>query len=302
MLMSRSIDATVPPKLRLWALPILTVSLIFLHFFVGLGTSHITMIAATAIVLAGIPHGTLDIEIAANRFGLSGLSEKLAIIIAYAGCALAMIFLWQNAPELALTGFLIISIIHFSADWRGGAEPFLAMMVGWALIALPALSHPQAVAAIFEMLTGNQNGQTISALLACSAVPATLGSVVFSYWTFKNGDNKSAGDVISCLVAALFLPPLIAFAVFFCGLHSPRHMLDAMQETGVMSLTTKLAIIIAVTGLSVGLGALLFAGFETMQLDAAVIRTGFVLLSTLTVPHFILEHLMSAKKSIIVPR
>jgi beta-carotene 15,15'-dioxygenase len=302
MLMSRSIDATVPPKLRLWALPILTVSLIFLHFFVGLGTSHITMIAATAIVLAGIPHGTLDVEIAANRFGLSGLSEKLAIIVAYAGCALAMIFLWQNAPELALTGFLIISIIHFSADWRGGAEPFLAMMVGWALIALPSLSHPQAVAAIFEMLTGNQNGQTIAALLACSAVPATLGSLVFSYWTFKNGDNKSAADVISCLVAALFLPPLIAFAVFFCGLHSPRHMLDAMHETGAMSFTTKLAIIIAVTGLSVGLGALLFAGFETMQLDAAVIRTGFVLLSTLTVPHFILEHLMSAKKSIIVPR
>jgi beta-carotene 15,15'-dioxygenase len=302
MLMIRSIDVSVSPKLRLWALPILTIILIFTDHFAGIATPQITMIAAVAIVLAGIPHGTLDVEIAANRFGLSGALNKFAIILAYAGCALSMIILWRQAPELALTAFLIISIVHFSADWRGGAEPFLAMMVGWALIALPALSHPQAVAVIFEMLTGNQNGQTIAALLACSAVPAALGSLVFSYWAFKNGDSKSAIDVVSCLIAALFLPPLIAFAVFFCGLHSPRHMLDALRETGGLSPNKKLGIVIAVTGLSVGLGVLLFAGSESMEMDAAVIRTGFILLSTLTVPHFILEHAMSAKGSIAISR
>jgi beta-carotene 15,15'-dioxygenase len=302
MLMIGSIDATVPPKLRLWALPFLTVILILIDFFAGIETPHITMIAAMTIVLAGIPHGTLDVEIAANRFGLSGTMNKLAIIIAYAGCALGMIILWRQVPELALTAFLIISVVHFSADWRGGAEPFLAMMVGWALIALPALSHPQAVAAIFEMLTGNQNGQTIAAMLACSAVPAALGSLVFSYWAFKNGDSKSAIDVVSCLVATLFLPPLIAFAVFFCGLHSPRHMLDALRETGGLSPNKKLGIVIAVTGLSIGLGVLLFTGFESMEMDSAVIRTGFILLSTLTVPHFILEHAMSAKESIAISR
>ncbi len=302
MLMIRSIDVTSLPKLRLWALPFLTIAFILLDYFSNIATPQITMIAAMAIVLAGIPHGTLDVEIAANRFDLSGKLDKLAIIAAYAGCALGMIILWWQAPELALSGFLLISIVHFSADWRGGAEPFLAMMVGWALIALPALSHPQAVAAIFEMLTGNQNGPVIAALLACSAVPAALGSLVFSYWAFKNGDSKSAIDVVSCMVAALFLPPLIAFAVFFCGLHSPRHMLDALRETGSMSFNSKLAIVIAVTGLSIGLGALMFAGFETTRLDSSVIRTGFVLLSTLTVPHFILEHLMSAKKSIPISR
>jgi Brp/Blh family beta-carotene 15,15'-monooxygenase len=299
MFMIRSIDADVPPKLRLWALPILTAVLLILDASAGLGTPQITMIAAMAIVLAGIPHGTLDVEIAAVRFGLSGRPKKLAIIAAYISCALAMILLWRHAPELALCGFLIISIVHFSADWRGGVDPFLAMMVGWALIALPALSHPYAVAAIFEMLTGNENGQTIAAILACASVPAALGSMVFAYWTFQQGDLKTAVDVMCCLIAALFLPPLIAFAVFFCGLHSPRHMKDALRETGGLSPTKKAAIIAVVTGLSVGMGALLFADYDASALDVAVIKTGFVLLSTLTVPHFILEHLMAGKIKVI---
>ncbi len=293
----RPVDAQVPPKARLWVLPILTFVLILLDQFAALASPQITMIAAMAIVLAGIPHGTLDVEIASTRFGLAGRSQKLAITACYGGCALLMLAAWQLLPELALTGFLVISVVHFSADWRGGVDPFLAMMVGWALIALPALSHPQGVAVIFEMLTGNENGETIAALLACSAVPAALGSLVFAFWAYQHGDATSALDVISCIIASLLLPPLIAFAVFFCGLHSPRHMLDALRETGGLSASKTAIIIAAVTALSLGAGAILFAGYDDMGLDSAVIRTGFVLLSALTVPHFILEHIMAAKKS-----
>ncbi len=292
MYMLRPIDALSPPRLRLWALPIITTLFVLLDIFAGLGSPQITMIAAAAIVLAGIPHGTLDAEIAATRFGLSGIYQKIAIIIAYVIAASAMLTLWHYIPAFALSVFLIISVVHFSADWRGGADPFFAMMAGWALISLPALSHPAAVDDIFEMLTANKNGETIAALLACSSVPATLGCGVFAYWAFKNDDPQTAIDVISCLVAALLLPPLIAFAIFFCGLHSPRHMLDALRETGGMSHVKKMVIIGMVTALSIGIGMLLFAGYNTMKIDAAVIRTGFVLLSTLTVPHFILEHLL----------
>ncbi len=254
-----------------------------------------TMLAALAIVMAGIPHGTLDVEIAAIRFGLSGGAKKLAIVAAYGACALLMALLWWQIPELALTAFLVISIIHFSADWRGGIDPFLSMMVGWALIALPALSHPQAVAAIFEMLTGNQNGATIAALLACSAVPAVLGSLVFAFWCWQNGEPRNVADIGSCLVAALFLPPLIAFAVFFCGLHSPRHMVDALRETSGLSPIKKAAIIAAVTALSVGLGVAYFFGDHASTFNSAAIRSAFILLSTLTVPHFILEHILGSE-------
>lgn len=292
----KSTDAIFPSLLRLWVLPFFVAALIAVNLcYAGLDTLLATMIASVAIVVAGIPHGTLDIEIAAARFGNSGTPHKLIILAAYISCALMMIILWRQIPELALCAFLIISIIHFSADWRGGVEPFLAMMVGWALIALPALSHPQSAAVIFEMLTGNQNGTTIAAVLACTSVPAALGSVVFAFWSYQKGDYKTALDMVSCLVAAICLPPLIAFAIFFCGLHSPRHMADALRDTGGLSTRKKTMIIAAVFCLSAGIGVVLFMGSADAPLDVGIIQTAFVLLSTLTVPHFVLEHIMAAK-------
>ena len=288
----KSIGADIPPSLRLWALPVVTVLLILAdHFWVGLDGTQMTMLAALAIVLAGIPHGTLDAEIAASHFGQNSLAGKTKIIAAYASCALAMILLWTLAPELALISFLIISIVHFSHDWRGGVDPFLAMMVGWTLVALPALARPAEVAAIFEVLTGNPNGAIIASLLACTSVPAALGSLVFAYWAFTNDDRQSAVEVIACIFAALFLPPLIAFAIFFCGLHSPRHMADALRETGALSSGQKLVIVAAVSALSLGLGVLIYASGNAARVDAGIVRSAFVLISTLTVPHFILEHL-----------
>ena len=287
-------------SLRLWLLPALTAVLILAdQFWSGMDNIELTMIAAVAIVVAGIPHGALDAEIAASHFGQNNRAGKTKIILGYVACVLAMIALWTVAPEFALISFLVISIVHFSQDWRGGADPFLAMMVGWALVALPALARPTEVASIFEMLTGNQNGQIIAALLACASIPAALGSLVFAYWSYANDDLKSALEVMACIVAALFLPPLIAFAVFFCGLHSPRHFADALRHTGAMSQGKKAAIITAVFALSIGLGVLIFVSRGGISVDTGIIRSAFVLISTLTVPHFILENLMAKRAQAI---
>lgn len=290
--------ATFPKPLRLWALPVATLLLVAADRLIsGMNSVEANMLAAIAIVLAGVPHGTLDVEIAAAHFGQKGLAGKSKIIGGYLGCAAAMILLWLHLPELALVTFLIISIVHFSQDWRGGVDPFLAMMVGWALVALPALASPDDAAMIFAALTGSDNGKVIAGLLGAASVPAALGSLVFAYWAIRHNDMQSALEVLACIVAALFLPPLVAFALFFCGLHSPRHMADALRATGALSSLKKTAIIFAVFALSLGLGALMFLYQGEVAADMGIIRSAFILISTLTVPHFILEHILSGKQS-----
>ena len=101
--------------------------------------------------------------------------------------------------------------------------------------------------------------------------------------------------MLACITAALFLPPLVAFAVFFCGLHSPRHMADALRETGDLSKLKKASIVAAVSALSLGLGVLMFLYQGDVPSDMGIVRSAFILISTLTVPHFILEHLMTYK-------
>jgi Brp/Blh family beta-carotene 15,15'-monooxygenase len=291
-------DATFFRTLRLCALPAATLLLIAAdRLWGGINSIEANMLAAIAIVLAGIPHGTLDVEIAAAHFGRSGIAGKATIIVGYLACAAFMVVLWLEIPALALVSFLIISIVHFSRDWRGGVDPFLAMMVGWALVALPALASPGDVATVFAALTGSNDGAVIAALLGAASVPAALGSLVFAYWAFRNNDTQSALEVLACITAALFLPPLVAFAVFFCGLHSPRHMADALKATGTLSGTKKALIVCAVTALSLGMGVLMFLYQGKVPTDMGIIRAAFILISTLTVPHFILEHLLSRKQT-----
>ena len=274
-------------------MPLGTAAMVLADFhWGGLSGPTATAIAAALILLCGVPHGTLDVEIAAARFGRQGRGDKLKITAAYAGCAAAVAALWAILPSLALVVFLILSIIHFGADWRTGVDPFFAMMVGWALIAIPALAHPAQVATIFETLTGDGHGSTIAALLACTAVPALLGSVLFAFQRFKRAQIPGGVDVMCCLVAALVLPPLAGFAVFFCGLHSPRHLAEALRQSGPASNTSKAIVGGAVMALSCGAAALIFLADRTVPVDSGVIRTAFVLLSILTVPHFILEQMI----------
>ena len=295
--LSKVTDVTIPKSLRLFALIAAVLLMITAdRLWSGMNGAEANMLAAIAIVLAGIPHGTLDVEIAATHFGRSDIAGKAMIFGGYLGCAAFMVLLWVQLPALALIAFLVISIVHFSHDWRGGVEPFLAMMVGWALVALPALASPQDVAVIFAALTGSSDGAVIAALLGAASVPAALGSLVFAYWAFRNNDTQSALEVLACIAAALFLPPLVAFAVFFCGLHSPRHMADALRATGTLSRTKKTLIICAVTALSLGMGVLMFLYQGEVPTDMGIIRAAFILISTLTVPHFILEHLLSYKQ------
>ena len=254
-----------------------------------LGSMEATTIAAVAIVLCGLPHGTLDVEIAATHFGQLGATAKSKIILAYISCAGAMVLFWMVAPAFALATFLLVSIVHFSRDWRDGVDPFFAMMVAWAIIALPALSHPESVAFIFGTLTGSSNGPIIAAILACTAAPAALGSLVFAYCKWREMDKASALEVLTCLVAALFLPPLVAFSIFFCGLHSPRHMAEALRETPSLSASKKAIIGFAVFALAVCIGVVLFMSQQDMATQPGLIRAAFVLISVLTVPHFALE-------------
>lgn len=283
--------AVVSNVLRLCLLPAVTLALVFVSLEFGPFTSTaFTALCALAIAVFGIPHGTLDVEIAALRFGLAGRLNRLKIIAGYGAITALTAGLWLLAPEFALCLFLFVSILHFSRDWHSAADPFLSLMVAWALVATPALTRPAEVAAIFDILTGNQNGRIIADLLACACAPALLGCLTFIYWSLRNGETRRAVELLTCLAATLLLPPLLAFAVFFCGLHSPRHMADALQETGTLSKTRKTAIIAAVSLLSAAGGIILLAGQGAVPVEAGIIRSAIILISILTVPHFTLEN------------
>ena len=86
---------------------------------------------------------------------------------------------------------------------------------------------------------------------------------------------------------ATLAPPLLAFAVFFCGMHSPRHILRTLDCSGrgaLHGLLTASAPMLAVLVLSVAA----WYWSDGLAPDTRVIRIVFVGLAALTVPHMAL--------------
>jgi Brp/Blh family beta-carotene 15,15'-monooxygenase len=278
---------------KLFVLPLVTFCILYIDRYVlPMNSGVATAISSLLILIVGIPHGTLDVEIAITRFRQNKFGTRALIIPVYLLGAALMWGIWQFSPSFALIVFLFLSIVHFSADWQNPGEKFFAIAAGWALIAVPALSHLRDVSIIFEMLTLDGNGGTIAALLACTSIPAFFGSLIFAIQAYDRGDYGNAVNMICCLIAAILLPPLVGFTVFFCGLHSPHHFGEAIRQSGAASRIEKTLRASAVMALSIGVGALLFISQRPVSIDAGVIRMAFVLLSILTVPHFIMDLLI----------
>lgn len=286
----RSVAAPSFTTGRRWAYPLCALWLVLMQGMPGMGDGAVaSAIAAMMILLIGIPHGALDIEIAAQRFGRATRADRQAIIAAYLAAATAMAALWWLMPPIALALFLIVSMVHFSEDWADAGEPFLAAMAGWAVIAVPALAHSDAVAAIFTLLAGSADGAIIAYILACSAAPALLCSLVVIHNAARAGHWGLAIRLGTALGAAVILPPLLSFALYFCLFHTPQHMATAWASNAHLSRGRRLLVLTAVSGLAFGLAALLFHINGVSAAGEGVIATTFITLSVLTLPHFLME-------------
>mgnify|MGYP001448282696 CR=1 FL=1 len=73
----------------------------------------INVIAVSAIVFIGLPHGAMDGALA-YRFGWGkSVKRALVFLVSYVLIAAMVVFFWFEFPVLALIAFLAISMVHF---------------------------------------------------------------------------------------------------------------------------------------------------------------------------------------------
>ena len=95
---------------------------------------------------------------------------------------------------------------------------------------------------------------------------------------------------LAIIFSSLILSPLIHFGLYFCLLHSPKHLQDVGVELGV---SIKRAVIISLPFviLTIILGAVMYEFFGSDKLSNDLLRWIFIGLFGLTVSHMVLIHL-----------
>ena len=271
------------------------VAVVAVHFTgVGLGGAAPTIAACAAILLFGLPHGTLDLEII-KREQRAGNLRMIALLLLYIGSGAVMLMLWWVLPVAALATFIVVAVVHFSEDWQDLPSTFLAQGMAIALLTAPALLHLTQLEQAFVAVTGHKDAVLIAnfmLLLAPMSMAVACVSLL-SLWRAGPRDQAGVGAVI--LIGMVMLPPVVGFALFFCLYHSPRHFTMALTRLACAPISRRVIPLLTLAAL--GLAAALFAGEARADLPAQFVAASFMALSLLTIPHMLVPAIVAAWSS-----
>ena len=255
--------------------------------------SNIEFFALGAVLLIGIPHGGLDAVIARRKGWPSSATAWVAFHLVYIFLALLVIIFWQLLPLISLGLFLIISGIHFGrSDCEANGQyrwmP-LAAHGGLVPIVIPYAQASQ-VEPIFILLVGEANTHFLLNTVQFLLIPWLGSVVIYAYYALNNPLlRKSFITLISLVIAAVLLPPLVTFALYFCAFHSPRHMHITLSKLSPQERHRglfEMAVYSTLAVLAIIVGAFLFQ--DEMQLAPKLIQFSFIGMAALTVPHMLL--------------
>ena len=245
------------------------------------------IILATLILLLGVPHGALDTIFAYRLYDLRRPLDWMLFTLIYLLLAAVVVAVWWWAPMFFLILFLLISAAHFSGDPEKGTPLATRILYGGCVLLLPALLHSEEMGRLFGLLVGDPPALLLMPwikLLALIWLPCAALAVIMLMWR----DWLGAMEIGSVVLLSVTAPPLVAFTLFFCGMHSARHILRTIDYSGTFSRRLlALSAFLPMIGVVV-VSALAWWLLKGKSLDERLIQIVFVGLAALTVPHMAL--------------
>jgi Brp/Blh family beta-carotene 15,15'-monooxygenase len=198
------------------------------------------------------------------------------------------------APVICLLAFLVISMLHFGMGdvragngWQGMLE---ALAHGGLVVAGISHMHRKEVDMIFGYLVDGktllvwQGLEIIAIFVAVALLFCMVQGVINRRWRGGLAELVILGAIFA------FTPPLVGFAIYFCLVHTPRHVraILASVSSGVSRrlILSQVVLFSVASWFAGGLAFWLLLGAETAE--AALMRVVFIGLAALTVPHMIL--------------
>ena len=260
-----------------------------------------SVVALLFVVLIGLPHGAFDGAIANHLGAGQSFAAATKFITSYCAAAVLVIAIWIIFPAITLALFLIISVIHFGRGDASAKSRSVFMMQVLLHGGLPIFGiiyfQQSNVIPLFDALT---NGASDLAILMSNITVPAMGLMAGLYGLMAFRDASLRARFLEfILLAGVFaiLPPLVSFALYFCIIHTGRHMRRIWHVLALTSSPKGLyqqAVVFTLASWLVGGAAFLW--LETGNLDAALLQVVFIGLAALTVPHMILVDGFFAKR------
>ena len=266
------------------------------------------MLALVVVMLIGLPHGAFDGAIACCL----GFGRSTGPIVGFVVMSLLLAglsaLIWSISPVFALAAFLGLTIVHFgSGDTehlfqpgpclaRRGLRACQVLVHGGMVTILLPVFHTAEVSQLFMILAGPNAVLIMDALRPALLIWLTAACIYAGAGLVGRLYGAAAAELAGLAVLIWLLPPLVGFAFYFCAVHSRRHFTSiwtAMQLYISRRFILLSGAILTLTSWALGAGLYIsHTASGNFSPDEAFIRTVFILLAALTVPHMLLVDTM----------
>ena len=263
----------------------------------------LSIIALCLVSFIGVPHGSFDGAVAA-LLGFQSKKKFTLFIIGYILISIAVIIFWVFFPIISLSLFLLMSIVHFGlCDWsslkiKDHKWP-LTLTHGMNIVLGVIFFHTHESFEIFKYLS-NENFLIFKEYLVFGYI---IYITLLIYYCFLAINIKKIRwgllEMLLILIVISLFDPLTGFALYFCFVHTFKHIKAILADTS-KHISNKKFIFISTSVFTIltwlgGCLAIIFMS-NNISFDESLIKTIFIGLAALTLPHMTLVDYFYRKK------
>lgn len=263
------------------------------------------------ILIIGVSHGAYDHIKGRSLLKIYNINNIFIFYLSYILVGLIVIFTWFVTPSISLLIFLIFASFHFGKEdsqflLKKRSITYLIFFVfkGLLIVTAPLYFNFVETINIFKLLLiENENFYRYLDWIESKNILITLISLSFlvnillTIVNFKISNLTLLLDFASILILNYFLSPLVAFTIYFCFLHSIRHIIAIANEVNNRNLYDglkefiKKASTLAIVTVILFILALIIT-YNYFEINDAILKIIFIGLASLTFPHILLEYLL----------
>ena len=274
---------------------------LFLNVFLSFDGNYLNYLIWIALFFVGtlgVSHGALDGKLIWK--GINKNFQRFILFILYLSLVLSGWALWINFPAIGLTILLVMSVFHFgNADLKLLKLDDINIKLSWGftMTFLPILFKKDIVESIFYNLIGIKIPNSFIAVI----YGILILSIIRIYWgaiqnilnsniktnCYTNIDILFLFEFSLLVILSYFMHPFVWFAIYFCGLHGVRSLIDSKFN---MNIDFKWIFVFTFP-------VMLFIGFTYGKYwNADIYSIIFPILGSLTIAHMSLPSLIKFMK------
>ncbi len=283
----------------------------------------LALLATLSVAIVGVPHGGLD-HWTGRRLLLSRFGARWWVVFFVSYLAIAVVFAisWIAFPVATVLVFFIASAWHFGredykANFNLGSDyqptqimqrvfgHFQCMAVGGIVIWIPSLSRPDEMRWLLDLIIpaaelGDEAQQVVLWAQWLSVVLLPIAGFVLARNLLSDPYDKKHWVPVATTAMGILTPILLSFTIYFCAWHSIQGLRRLQRQEHLANRQFAFATLpLSVTAVAgIGFMGWFFQDAATVLAtgeQSPVLRTLFIGLSAIAVPHLLLHEVEDSK-------